>query len=51
LESIRHFYVHACYDPHLPLSQQNWNALRWASLPSIPEPHCSGKIAIVGHTP
>jgi serine/threonine protein phosphatase 1 len=50
-ESIRHFYVHAYYEPHLPLYQQNWNALRWASLPPIPEPHCSGKIAIVGHTP
>ena len=25
--------------------------MRWASLPPVPKPHCSGKFAIVGHTP
>jgi serine/threonine protein phosphatase 1 len=49
-ESLRHIFVHAYYEPHLPLHQQNWNALRWASLPATPLPHCSGKVAIVGHT-
>ena len=50
-ESGRHIFVHAYYEPHLPLDQQNWNRLRWVSLPPIPIAHCSGKIAIVGHTP
>ena len=47
-ESVRHIFVHAYYEPHLPLHQQNWNTLRWASVPATPLPHCSGKIAIVG---
>jgi len=51
VETDRHFFVHAYYDPHLPLHQQNWNGLRWASLPPVPERHFSGKVAIVGHTP
>jgi serine/threonine protein phosphatase 1 len=50
-ESARHFYAHAYYDPHLPLYRQNLDALRWSSLPPAPEPHCSGKVAVVGHTP
>ncbi len=49
-ESGRHFFVHAYYDPDLPLDRQNWDRLRWASLPSAPAGHCSGKVAIVGHT-
>jgi hypothetical protein len=27
-----------------------WGGLRWASLPPVPKPHCSGKVAVVGHT-
>lgn len=50
-ETVHHFFVHAYYDPNLPLNQQKWSGLRWASLPLIPDRHCSGKIAIVGHTP
>jgi len=50
-ETVRHFFAHAYYDPNLPLNQQKWSGLRWASLPSVPERHCSGKVAIVGHTP
>jgi serine/threonine protein phosphatase 1 len=50
-ESLRHIYVHAYYESNVLLHQQNWNALRWASLPATPVRHCSGKIAIVGHTP
>ena len=44
-------FVHAYYEPKLPLHTQNWSGLRWASLPANPEPHCSGKVAIVGHMP
>jgi serine/threonine protein phosphatase 1 len=50
-ETVRHIFVHAYCDPNLPLHQQKWGGLRWASLPPVPERHCSGKVAIVGHTP
>ena len=48
---MRHIFVHAYYEPDRPLHEQSWGGLRWASLPPIPKPHCSGKVAIVGHTP
>jgi serine/threonine protein phosphatase 1 len=50
-ETVGHFFVHAYYDPHLPLHQQKWGGLRWASLPPVPERHRTGKVAVVGHTP
>src|SRR5262249_12892163 len=49
-ETVGHFFVHAYYDPDRPLPEQGWRGLRWLSLPRIPTPHCSGKVAIVGHT-
>ncbi len=49
-ETVGHIFVHAYYDPDRPLYEQNWNGLRWLSLPRNPVRHCSGKIAIVGHT-
>src|SRR5262249_27276641 len=42
-ETVQHIFVHAYYDPHLPLHQQKWSGLRWASLPPVPERHSSGK--------
>src|SRR5262245_40380266 len=46
-----HFYVHASYEPERPLAEQHWQTMRWQSLrDDVPEPHESGKIAIVGHT-
>jgi serine/threonine protein phosphatase 1 len=50
-ETVRHFFAHAYYDANLPSHEQKWGGLRWASLPPVPERHCSGKVAIVGHTP
>jgi serine/threonine protein phosphatase 1 len=50
-ESVGHFFVHGYYDPDLPLRQQPWDGMRWCSHPAAPLPHCSGKIAIVGHKP
>jgi serine/threonine protein phosphatase 1 len=50
LETVGHFFVHAYYEPRQPLAEQRWGALRWVSLPSQPERHCSGKVAVVGHT-
>jgi serine/threonine protein phosphatase 1 len=49
-ESPQHIFVHAYYDPVLPLARQKQSVLRWGTLPTVPEPHCSGKIAIFGHT-
>jgi serine/threonine protein phosphatase 1 len=50
-ETERHLFVHASYDPELPLDCQPPELLRWASIRfNPPGPHRSGKIAIVGHT-
>jgi len=46
-----HFFVHGGYEPERPLSEQHWPVLRWHSLrETVPGPHESGKIAVVGHT-
>ena len=45
-----HFFVHANYDPSLPLDQQDRYMLLWLHLESMPRRHRSNKIAIVGHT-
>ncbi len=50
-ETLGHFFAHAYYEPDRPLAGQNWQTLRWASLPPQPKPHCSGKVGVVGHTP
>ena len=50
-ETKTHFFVHGSYHPDQPLSGQRWHVWRWHSLrDAIPEPHASGKIAVVGHT-
>lgn len=50
-ETERHIFVHANYLPERSLSEQPDHALRWSLLePPYPEPHCSGKTVIVGHT-
>ena len=50
-ETETHIFLHATYIPHLPMNEQPVLALRWESLrDSVPDPHHSGKIAIVGHT-
>lgn len=51
-ETDRHFFVHACYDPELPFANQPEELLFWTHIFDVPPgPHCSGKRAIVGHTP
>ena len=51
-ETDNHFFVHAQYEPRLALQRQGRQYLLWLSLRDcIPQPHISGKTAIVGHTP
>jgi serine/threonine protein phosphatase 1 len=51
-ETGTHFFTHGNYNPELPLEEQRDRTLRWLSLrDSLPGPHQSGKIAVVGHTP
>ena len=50
-ENDSHFFVHGGYHPERALSGQRWQTWRWHSLrDSIPAPHVSGKIAVIGHT-
>lgn len=52
LEANRFLFVHANYDPLLPLEAQPDQLLFWEHLVrTMPGPHFSGKTAIVGHTP
>ena len=45
------FFVHANYNPKLPLDKQTAHSLRWQKLSEVvPGPHMSGKLAVVGHT-
>ncbi|HEX3724636.1 MAG TPA: metallophosphoesterase family protein [Pirellulales bacterium] len=50
-ETATHFFIHANYDPTLPLGAQNEDiALSLSLFGRVPGPHLSGKTAIVGHT-
>ena len=50
-ETETHIFVHASYEPHLPMSEQATLTLRWEPVRhSVPEPHVSGKTVIVGHS-
>ncbi len=50
-ETETHIFVHASYDPRLPMSDQSRSTLRWVSLrDGVPGPHVSGKTVITGHT-
>ncbi len=48
-ETQSHIFVHATLDPLLPLDEQTSASLFWEKLID-PEPHCSGKTLICGHT-
>ncbi|QDU56355.1 metallophosphoesterase [Aeoliella mucimassa] len=46
-----YFFAHGNYDPKMPLRKQEWGYQRWQSLRErLPDPHKSGKTAVVGHT-
>lgn len=51
-ETERYFFLHANYEHDVPLAELDPQTLRWQSLVvSMPGPHVSGKVAVVGHTP
>ena len=51
-ETPTHLFVHAGYEPDLPLAEQPSLALRWrVTDAATARPHRSGKVAVVGHTP
>jgi serine/threonine protein phosphatase 1 len=51
-ETDEFFFVHANYEPDLPLDGQPEEVLYWKHLLyGIPPRHASGKTAVVGHTP
>jgi serine/threonine protein phosphatase 1 len=50
-ETDAYIFVHAAYDPALPMSRQPASLLRWHSLrDGVPRPHYSGRKVIAGHT-
>jgi serine/threonine protein phosphatase 1 len=50
-ETPTHLFVHAGFVPDLPMDRQPGLALRWRVTDArTAVPHCSGKIAVVGHT-
>ena len=50
-ETPTHFFVHAAYDPDVPLDEQDEATLFWQGIrDEVPGPHVSGKTAVVGHT-
>ena len=50
-ETDSHLFVHASYNPDLPLSDTPSRTLRWTLLDDPqPRPHQSGRTVIVGHT-
>ena len=51
-ETDNHIFVHAGYDPSLPLDRQDAHVLRWRSLhDGVPARHVSNKTVVLGHTP
>lgn len=51
-ETASHIFVHAGFVPELAMDHQPVLALRWRVTDgATARPHCSGKVAVVGHTP
>jgi serine/threonine protein phosphatase 1 len=50
-ETQTHIFTHASYLADVPMGQQPRESLRWAFVnPKTAQPHCSGKVVVVGHT-
>lgn len=50
-ETEKHFFIHANYAPNWKLDEHDSTTALWLPLDDIPQPHYSGKVAVVGHTP
>ena len=52
-ETDTHIFLHASYDPYVPLNQQPDELLFWQHVGDsyVPPPHGSGKTVVCGHTP
>jgi serine/threonine protein phosphatase 1 len=51
-ETDQHFFVHANYQPEIPLNEQPDDTIFWQHVNMFPPGlHSNGKIAVVGHTP
>jgi len=50
-ETDDELFVHAGYQPDVPMDRTDDAYRYWNHLLQIPPPHCSGKRAYVGHTP
>ncbi|MFL5339019.1 MAG: metallophosphoesterase [Gemmataceae bacterium] len=51
-ETATHLFIHAGFVPDLPMADQPALALRWRVTDAATAvPHCSGKVAVVRHTP
>jgi serine/threonine protein phosphatase 1 len=50
IESDDFIFVHATYDPEVPLSNEGGSVLRWNKLDKTVAPHPSGKTVVCGHT-
>ncbi len=48
-ETERHIFVHAMLEPQIPLIHQKDSIIYWERFRD-PQPHCSGKIMVCGHT-
>ena len=48
-ETDTHLFVHANFDPNLPMAEQPLYLLHWEALYEA-RPHCSGKVVVCGHT-
>jgi serine/threonine protein phosphatase 1 len=50
-ETATRFFVHANYQPDVRLEVMSQQTMLWRPLDIIPAQYCSGKTAVVGHTP
>lgn len=52
-ETETHIFLHAAYDPNLPMPRQPDDLLFWQHIDDrfTPAPHYSGKTVVCGHTP
>lgn len=53
VETETHIFLHANYNPEVPIDELDAHTLRWLSMRDYvpPKPHRSGKKVVVGHTP